>query len=114
MSEVWNETAPNGVDSLLDTMAMNGKIYPTMFRWLFSVGIVFFWFGWFGFNGGSALNCSLPRSTHPTNTTNLTAASGLAMWVVMDFFSLGKWSDVAAASGALAGLVGKLLLAGLG
>jgi ammonia channel protein AmtB len=36
------------------------------------------------------------------------------MWVVMDFFSLGKWSDVAAASGALAGLVGKLLLAGLG
>jgi len=76
------------------------------------LGIVFLWFGWFGFNGGSALNCSL-RSTYAANNTNLAAASGLATWVVMDFYFLGKWSAVAAASGALAGLVGTLLLAEL-
>jgi len=68
------------------------------------IGIVFLWFGWFGFNGGSALNMSL-RSVYAANNTNLAAASGLLAWVCMDFYFLGKWSAVGAASGALAGLV---------
>ena len=70
------------------------------------IGIVFLWFGWFGFNGGSALNMGM-RSIYAANNTNLAAASGLLSWVILDYIYLGKWSAVGAASGALAGLVGK-------
>lgn len=63
------------------------------------------WFGWFGFNGGSALNSSL-RSVYAACNTNFAAASGLFTWVLIDYIYLGKWSAVGAASGALAGLVG--------
>jgi ammonium transporter, Amt family len=69
------------------------------------IGIVFLWFGWFGFNGGSALNMSL-RSVYAANNTNIAASCGLLSWVFVDYFYLGKWSAVGAASGALAGLVG--------
>ena len=69
------------------------------------IGITFLWFGWFGFNGGSALNSTL-RSAYAATNTNLAAASGLVTWVVMDWFFMKKWSAIAAASGALAGLVG--------
>lgn len=69
------------------------------------LGIVMLWFGWFGFNGGSALNSSL-RSVYAATNTNFAAASGLFTWVLIDYIYLGKWSAVGAASGALAGLVG--------
>lgn len=72
------------------------------------LGIVMLWFGWFGFNGGSALNSSL-RSTYAATNTNFAAASGLVTWVLLDFYFLRKWSAVGAASGALAGLVGNFL-----
>jgi ammonium transporter, Amt family len=68
-------------------------------------GIVFLWFGWFGFNGGSSLNMTI-RSVYAANNTNLAAASGTVTWVVMDYFFMGNWSAISAASGALAGLVG--------
>jgi Amt family ammonium transporter len=69
------------------------------------LGIVLLWFGWFGFNGGSALNSSL-RSTYAATNTNFAAASGALTWVIMDFYFMRHWSAVAWASGALAGLVG--------
>lgn len=90
----------------------DGKILPKVPSYrphnvsMVIIGIVFLWFGWFGFNGGSALNMSM-RSIYAANNTNLAAACGLLSWVILDFIYLGKWSAVGAASGALAGLVGK-------
>jgi len=69
------------------------------------IGIVMLWFGWFGFNGGSALHSSL-RSVYAAANTNIAASSGLLTWVFIDFYFLRTWSAVGAASGALAGLVG--------
>jgi Amt family ammonium transporter len=72
---------------------------------LMCLGIVLIWFGWFGFNGGSALNATL-RSTYAATNTNLAASCAVLTWVLMDRVMVGKWSAVAAASGALAGLIG--------
>jgi ammonium transporter, Amt family len=90
----------------------DGKILPKVPSYrphnvsMVIIGIVFLWFGWFGFNGGSALNMSM-RSIYAANNTNIAAACGLLSWVLLDYVYLGKWSAVGAASGALAGLVGK-------
>jgi len=73
------------------------------------LGIVMLWFGWFGFNGGSSLNSSL-RSTYAATNTNIAASCGLLTWVLIDYYYTRKWSAVAAASGALAGLVGNPFL----
>jgi ammonium transporter, Amt family len=89
----------------------NGQIAPKVPSYrphnvsMVVLGIVMLWFGWFGFNGGSALNSSL-RSVYAATNTNFAAASGLFTWVLIDYIYLGKWSAVGAASGALAGLVG--------
>lgn len=89
----------------------NGQISPKvpMYRphdvTMVVLGIVMLWFGWFGFNGGSSLNSSL-RSTYAATNTNIAASCGLLTWVLVDYFYTRKWSAVAAASGALAGLVG--------
>ncbi|KAF2143618.1 uncharacterized protein K452DRAFT_285653 [Aplosporella prunicola CBS 121167] len=70
------------------------------------LGTVLIWFGWFGFNGGSALNASV-RSMFVCFNTNTAAAFGVLGWVVVDYVKHGgKFSVVGACSGAIAGLVG--------
>jgi Amt family ammonium transporter len=62
------------------------------------------WFGWFGFNAGSAL-ASGTLATTAFVTTNAAAASGLLGWLLLDIFTKGKPTAVGAITGAVAGLV---------
>ncbi|KAK9762440.1 ammonium transporter [Basidiobolus ranarum] len=69
------------------------------------LGTAFLWFGWFGFNGGSALSGSL-RAVMAIVVTNISAASGALTWVLIDYFRTGhKFSALAFCSGAVSGLV---------
>ncbi|KDN34762.1 hypothetical protein RSAG8_12171, partial [Rhizoctonia solani AG-8 WAC10335] len=68
------------------------------------LGTVFLWFGWFGFNGGSALSAGL-RAAHACIVTNLAASVGGFTWMLWDYYLGKRWSVVAFCSGALSGLV---------
>jgi Amt family ammonium transporter len=68
------------------------------------LGTVFLWFGWQGFNGGSALGANL-RAAMALLVTNLAAAVGGLTWMVMEYRFERKWSTVGFCSGAIAGLV---------
>ncbi|KAF8514011.1 ammonium transporter [Hysterangium stoloniferum] len=68
------------------------------------LGTVFLWFGWFGFNGGSALAANL-RAAQACIVTNLAASVGGLTWMFWDYRLERKWSAVGFCSGAIAGLV---------
>jgi len=67
------------------------------------VGTGLLWFGWFGFNGGSALAADEVAATAFV-ATHLAGMAGVLMWVVMEWFTLGKATTLGAMSGAIAGL----------
>jgi len=67
------------------------------------LGTGLLWFGWFGFNGGSALAANEVAATAFV-ATHLAGMSGMAMWTVMEWIKLGKPTTLGAASGAIAGL----------
>jgi Amt family ammonium transporter len=69
------------------------------------LGTVFLWFGWFGFNGGSALSANL-RAVQACIVTNLAASVGAITWMLLDWRLERKYSAVGFCSGAIAGLVG--------
>jgi Amt family ammonium transporter len=68
------------------------------------LGTVFLWFGWFGFNGGSALAANL-RAAQACVITNLAASVGGLTWMLWDYRLERKWSAVGFCSGAISGLV---------
>jgi len=68
------------------------------------LGTIFLWFGWFGFNGGSALAANL-RAAQACIVTNLAASVGGLTWMLWDYRIEKKWSAVGFCSGAIAGLV---------
>ncbi|KAJ3573803.1 hypothetical protein NP233_g2198 [Leucocoprinus birnbaumii] len=68
------------------------------------LGTVLLWFGWFGFNGGSALAANL-RAIQACIVTNLAASCGGLTWMLWDYRIERKWSAVGFCSGAIAGLV---------
>lgn len=68
------------------------------------IGTVFLWFGWFGFNAGSAQSANL-RAVMAAVVTNLAAATGGVAWCVLDYRLEKKWSAVGFCSGVVAGLV---------
>lgn len=56
------------------------------------LGTVFLWFGWFGFNGGSALSANL-RAAQACIVTNLAASVGGLTWMLwVCFLSYGQFS----------------------
>jgi ammonium transporter, Amt family len=63
------------------------------------------WFGWFGFNAGSALAMNDVAIT-AFLTTHLAAAAGMLAWMLAEYLKQGKASAIGAASGLVAGLVG--------
>jgi ammonium transporter, Amt family len=62
------------------------------------------WFGWFGFNAGSALAAS-PIAGLAFVTTMLAPAGTLVVWTLLDWFRLGKATAVGAATAIVVGLV---------
>ncbi|KAF9585634.1 hypothetical protein BGW38_001457 [Lunasporangiospora selenospora] len=68
------------------------------------IGTCFIWFGWFGFNGGSALSANL-RAAMACVVTNLAASVGGLTWVLLDYRHDRKLSVLGFCSGAVAGLV---------
>ncbi|MEG3899445.1 ammonium transporter [Microcoleus sp. SVA1_B6] len=69
------------------------------------LGIGLLWFGWFGFNGGSALGSGSLATVAFVTTMISTAAGGLT-WTIVEWVLKGKPTAVGIASGFLAGLVG--------
>jgi ammonium transporter, Amt family len=68
------------------------------------IGASLLWFGWFGFNAGSALSAGGLASSAFLATNTATAAA-LISWVMMDVIKTGKPTLLGALSGAIAGLV---------
>lgn len=68
------------------------------------LGASLLWFGWFGFNAGSALTSGSLASIAFV-TTNTAAAMGALTWMTMDWIIHKRPSVLGAAAGAVAGLV---------
>jgi Amt family ammonium transporter len=68
------------------------------------LGAGILWFGWFGFNAGSALGANgLAASAFVM--THIAAAAATVTWALAEYLQRGKASVLGAASGAVAGLV---------
>jgi Amt family ammonium transporter len=67
-------------------------------------GAALLWFGWFGFNAGSALSAGGLAASAFT-VTNTAAASAALSWMFSEWAIRGKPTVLGAASGAVAGLV---------
>lgn len=68
------------------------------------LGAALLWFGWFGFNAGSALS-SGSLAVHAFMTTNTSAAAAMLSWMLIEKVKHGKPTVLGAATGAVVGLV---------
>ncbi|AJG98816.1 ammonia permease [Clostridium beijerinckii] len=68
------------------------------------LGVALLWFGWFGFNAGSALGAG-PLAVHAFMTTNTAAAAAMLSWMLIEKVKHGKPTLLGAATGAVLGLV---------
>jgi Amt family ammonium transporter len=68
------------------------------------LGAALLWFGWFGFNAGSALAAN-DLAVSALVTTNLAAAAAAVSWMITDWVIKGKPSAVGVSVGAVVGLV---------
>ncbi len=67
------------------------------------IGAALLWFGWFGFNAGSAFSAG-DIAVSAMIVTNTSAAVGMLAWMLMDKIKTGKPTMLGALSGAIAGL----------
>lgn len=68
------------------------------------LGAAILWFGWFGFNAGSAFAAN-GLAVHAFMTTNTSAACGMLAWMLIDTIKDGKPTVIGACTGAVLGLV---------
>ena len=68
------------------------------------LGASLLWFGWFGFNAGSALGAN-GLAAHAFMTTALASASAMMSWMLIDVIKDGKPTLVGASTGLVVGLV---------
>lgn len=68
------------------------------------IGAALLWFGWFGFNAGSALGAN-GLAANAFITTNTAAAMAMIAWILLDIWKTGKPTILGAITGAVAGLV---------
>ncbi len=99
-----------GVSALAAALALGkrrdyGKVeYMPHSISLIAVGTGMLWFGWFGFNGGSAIGSNELATTAFTNT-HFSAAAAIVVWMIMDWVIKGKPSLLGACIGAVVGLI---------
>ena len=68
------------------------------------LGAALLWFGWMGFNGGSGLAAN-GLAANAIIVSNVSAATALIVWTLLDTFIVGKPTVLGAISGGVAGLV---------
>jgi len=101
----------SGVSALALTLMLGRRIgYPhspmkphNLGMTLLGAGLL--WFGWFGFNGGSALGANAV-GVNAFVVTHVAAATAAVAWCLIEALHRGKASALGFASGAVAGLVG--------
>ncbi|NKQ41570.1 MAG: ammonium transporter [Sulfurovum sp.] len=71
---------------------------------LTAVGAALLWFGWYGFNGGSAFGANAIAGLAVMTTTIATAVAGVT-WMLLEWFIYKKPTLLGIASGIIAGLV---------
>ncbi|MGW8187837.1 MAG: ammonium transporter [Desulfobacterales bacterium] len=71
---------------------------------LTAAGAALLWFGWYGFNGGSAFGANAIAGLAVLTTTIATAAAGIT-WMLIEWFMFKKPTLLGVASGIIAGLV---------
>jgi ammonium transporter, Amt family len=81
-----------------------GEISPPHSMPLVMIGTGILWFGWFGFNAGSALAAN-GQAAQAFMNTFLAAAAGGLLWVFVEWMRDGHPTNLGAASGIVSGLV---------
>jgi Amt family ammonium transporter len=81
----------------------NGSIKPSNIPYVI-LGASLLWFGWFGFNAGSALAAN-DLAVSALVVTNLAAAAAAVSWMLVDWTTKGKPSAIGISVGAVCGLV---------
>jgi ammonium transporter, Amt family len=81
----------------------NGSTRPNNVPFVF-LGAALLWFGWFGFNGGSALAAN-SVAINALVTTNIAASSAALSWMAVDWMTKGYPTATGIAIGAVCGLV---------
>jgi Amt family ammonium transporter len=76
------------------------------------LGAGLLWVGWFGFNAGSSISSGLSTAQALT-ATQVAAAAGALMWILIESFHQGKATALGFASGILSGLVAVTPAAGV-
>lgn len=76
------------------------------------MGAGLLWVGWFGFNAGSSIESGLSTAQALT-ATQVAAASGAVVWMIIEMYHNGKATALGFASGILAGLVAVTPAAGV-
>ncbi|HEX9776928.1 MAG TPA: ammonium transporter [Geopsychrobacteraceae bacterium] len=100
----------SGISALMIALVLGKRIgYPqermtphNLPMTLLGAGLL--WFGWFGFNAGSALSSGGSAALAFT-TTQTAAAAGALSWILIEWVHAGRPSALGAASGIVAGLV---------
>jgi Amt family ammonium transporter len=87
----------------IDQKSHASEFKPTNIPYVL-LGAALLWFGWFGFNAGSALAAN-DIAVSALVTTNLAAAGAAVSWMLTDWAIKGKPSAVGIAVGAVVGLV---------
>ena len=87
----------------LDQKNHSTEFKPTNIPYVL-LGAALLWFGWFGFNAGSALAAS-NLAVSALVATNLAAAAAAISWMLTDWVRKGKPSATGMATGAVVGLV---------
>jgi Amt family ammonium transporter len=90
--------------------AMGTEFKPTNIPYVI-LGAGLLWFGWFGFNGGSALAAD-GIAVSAVIATNLAAAAAAVSWMILDWVLKGKPSAIGISVGAVCGMAAVTAAAG--